>query len=85
MGEFCPQYSQDQIFLRDVVWPQVKHDAYCSDSFTCQKWESSHPFVTNRSDNFEFVEEIIDGDGRRRFNGLKAIQKNPGSVECTPK
>ena len=85
MGEFGHQYSKDQQFLRDVVWPQVKHEAYCSDSFTCHKWESSHPFATNRSNNFEFVGEIIDGNGHRRLNGFKAIQKNPGSVECTPK
>ena len=47
MGEFGHQYSKDQQFLRDVVWPQVKHDAYCHDSLTCHKWESSHPFATN--------------------------------------
>ena len=85
MGEFGHQYSKDQQFLRDVVWPQVKHDAYCSDSFTCHKWESSHPFATNRSNSFEFVGEIIDGNGHRKDSDFRRIKKNPGSAECIPK
>ena len=85
MGELRPQFFQDQEFLRDVVWPQVKHDAYCSDSFTCHKWESSHPFATNRSNNFEFVGEVIEGNGYRRHADFETIKKNPGSAECIPK
>ena len=85
MGEFGSQFFKDMEFLRDVVWPQVKHDAYCSDSFTCHKWESSHPFATNRSDNFEFVGEVIQGNGQRRYGDFQTIKKNPGSAECIPR
>ena len=85
MGEYSSQLFLDQEFLRDVVWPLVKHDAYCSDSFTCHKWESSHPFATNRSSNFEFVGEVIDGNGYRRDADFQTIKKNPGSAECMPK
>ena len=85
MGKFGPQFSQDQVFLRNVVWPQVKHDAYCSDSFTCRKKESSHPFATNRSANFEFVGEVIDGNGHRRDSDFRKIKKKPGSPYCIPK
>ena len=54
-------------------------------SFTCHIWESSHPFATNRSDNFEFVGEIIDGNGHRKDSDFRKIKKNPGSAECIPK
>ena len=77
-------YTQDQIFLRDIVWPQLKNDAYCSDSFTCKKWESSHPFSTNRSVNYEFVGEVVLGNGQRRPNDLATIHKHPVSMECIP-
>ena len=85
MGKFGSHFFGDMEFLRDVVWPQVKHDAYCSDSFTCHSWASSHPFATNRSNNFEFVGEVIQGNGQRRYSDFQTIKKNPGSVECIPK
>ena len=85
MAKFGSQFFKDMEFLRDVVWPQVKHDTYCSDSFTCRKWESSHPFATKRSDNFEFVGEVFQGNGQRRYSDFQTIKKNPGNVECIPK
>ena len=85
MGKFGSSFFKDMEFLRDVVWPQVKNDTYCSDSFTCPRWESSHPFATKRSDNFEFVGEVFQGNGQRRYSDFQTIKKNPGSRECVPK
>ena len=65
----------DQMFLRDLVWPKIKHHAYCSDSISCNKWESSYPFSTNRSENLEFVGKVILGKGKRRSNDVARLQQ----------
>ena len=77
------QTDGDQVFLRDIVWPKVKDHAYCSDSFTCAVHQSSHPFHTKRSKNFEFVGEVILGDGSRREGDLNKIKANPGNPNCS--
>ena len=84
MTNFSAQFFEDMEFLRNVVWPQVKNNTYCSDSYTCKKWASSHPFATNRSENFEFVGEVILGNGQRRPGDLGTMKKNPGSEKCRP-
>ena len=85
-GEKITDYSfsfyQDMKFLRDVVWPQVKYCAYCSDSFSCKKWEPSHPFSANRSENLEFVGEVILGNGNRKESDLKVMRKHPFDAKC---
>ena len=57
MSVYSDDRFQDQEFLRDVVWPRIKHHAYCSDSFSWKKWESSHPFARNWS-KYEYVGQI---------------------------
>ena len=49
LSKYSTGYFEDQNFLRDKVWPYVKHHAFCSDSFSWRKWESSHPFATERN------------------------------------
>ena len=82
MKDYSFSFYQDMKFLRDVVWPQVKYFAYCSDSLSCKKWESSHPFSANRSENLEFVGEVISGNGIRRIKDVELLRKNPFSKDC---
>ena len=84
MENYGLHYTQDMVFLRDVVWPQVKHLAYCSDSASCDKWESSHPFTTNRSRKLEFVGEVII-NGHRRHIDVDILRKTPVNPRCIPK
>ena len=85
MSRYGNSFFQDMDFLRDKVWPQVKNVSYCSDSFTCKKWESSHPFSINRTEKLEFVGEVFYGNGMRRKHDVETLRKNPGNLECIPR
>ena len=78
------EYKQETVFLKEIVLPQVKDVAYCSDSVSCDKWEPSHPFATNRSENLEFIGEVII-DGHRRQHDVDILQKTSNKPEVYSK
>ena len=83
MEKYQVQYHQDMVFLKEIVWLQVKDVAYCSDSVSCNEWESSHPCATNRSMNLEFVGEVII-NGHRRQHDVDILRKHPINKKCIP-
>ena len=83
LGEKMRRY-EDMKFLRDTIWPKVKYFSYCSDSFSCKKWESSHPFSTSRSENLEFVGEVTSESGKRGYD-FKVLEGKSFSPECIPR
>ena len=83
MENYGFHYRQDILFLKEIVWPQVKDVAYCSDSVSCDKWESSHPFATNRSENLEFVGERIV-NGHRKRKDVDVLRTHPTNPKCIP-
>ena len=85
LTRYSSNFFQDMIFLKEAVWPNVKHVSYCSDSFSCKKWESSFPFSTNRTEKLEIVGEVFDGNGKRRQHDVDAIRKQHASLECIPR
>ncbi|RXG74053.1 hypothetical protein Avbf_05108 [Armadillidium vulgare] len=48
----------DQIYLREILWPEFKTDFIAHDSYCCKYYNDSSPFPTRR-DNGKYVGAII--------------------------
>ena len=81
---YTTAYIQDMHFLGRVIWPRVKEKyAYCSDSYSCEKFPSSHPFPVKRIGE-EHVGEVYDGNDRGRPGDMKIIRNTPINKRCSP-
>ena len=84
MKGFTDAYRQDMNFLNRVVWPKVKSNAYCSDSVSCDKWPSSHPFPVPRNGT-EIVGEVRDANGVPRQRDKNTLLRAKVNPLCVPK
>ena len=51
-------YAADLHFLSQAIVPIVKGDILAHDSYSCEKWENSHPYPTKRPDNLQHVGQV---------------------------
>ncbi len=72
MRGYNDAYIQDMNFLNRKVWPKVKSNAYCSDSISCDKWPSSHPFPVTKNGP-EFLGAVYDGNGEQVHEDAEII------------
>jgi hypothetical protein len=82
------EYGDDQRFLRDVVYKANLGDIIGHDSYSCGKWENSHPFPSRRSENYQHVGQVFDAENRARMGdidcclrGRRAPEQCRGDVE----
>ena len=71
-------------FLNKHLWPLIKHDAYCSDSYSCSKYQNSHPFPVKRSNDWEHVGQVFDGNGVPRQSDIDIIKNGKLNSDCVP-
>ena len=73
--------------MRDIVWPQLKHDAYCSDSVSCDRYEGAHPFPVARI-GWEHVGQVFMGYNGEpevgRENDIEGLKNTPPNTKCIP-
>ncbi len=84
MYGFTNAYIQDMNFLNEIVWPRVKPKAFCSDSVSCDKWPSSHPFPVPRH-GLEYLGEVYDAQGLRRHGDTQLLFRAGVNDLCVPK
>lgn len=70
------KYDQDQIILKEVLWPAMADWVVAHDSYNCRRFNGSSPWPTQRS-NGEFV-------GAARFRRLKTTVSKPCPEVCRP-
>ena len=83
MHGFNDAYIQDMDFLNRKVWPKVKSNAYCSDSVSCDKWPSSHPFPVIRNGP-EIVGAVHDVNGKPRQRDIQILLHAKANRLCDP-
>ena len=71
-------------FLGDKVWPLMKDHAYCSDSYSCLDYKSSHVFPIARSQLWEHVGQVFDGEGVPRQSDVDLLKATPLKLDCIP-
>ena len=87
MTGYGKQYLQDMNFLDKAVWPKVKkHDTYCSDSVSCDKWASSHRFPVARLGHEHVGQVFVFPDGREtaRQGDINILAKAKPNRKCIP-
>ena len=74
-------------FLNKIVWPKVVHDAHCSDSVSCDKFEGAHPFPVARV-GWEHVGQVFMGYNGEpevgREGDIKILKRTKPNVKCIP-
>ena len=83
MGKYGAGYLQDMQFLCNVVWPEVQSHAYCHDSFSCDRYPSSHPFPVTRIGS-EHLGEVYDEFSVGRAVDINILVKATVNSKCVP-
>lgn len=76
-------YVADMHFLGRDVWPRIKANAYCHDSFSCKKYESSHPFPVHRIGS-EHLGEVYDEFSVGRQGDINILMNHAVVPNCVP-
>lgn len=83
MGKYGAGYMEDMNFLCQVVWPQVKDSAYCHDSFSCDRYPASHPFLVQRIGS-EHLGEVYDEFSVGRQGDIDILVRAAVNRKCVP-
>jgi len=83
MGNYGSGYLQDMYFLCNVVWPKVQDRAYCHDSFSCDRYPSSHPFPVARIGS-EHLGEVYDEFSIGRAGDIAILTRAGVNKKCVP-
>lgn len=83
MGKYGAGYMQDMHFLCNVVWPEVKNHAYCHDSYSCDRYPSSHAFPVKRIGS-EHLGEVYDEFSAGRAIDISILLRAPVNSKCVP-
>ena len=67
--------KQTQPFLRDHVWPLIKHDQLSHDAYHCTQFPDSYPFPTRRPTDFQHVGQVAF------INDINIFSKNNTSLK----
>ncbi|GMH82957.1 hypothetical protein TL16_g09436 [Triparma laevis f. inornata] len=80
-------YMQDIYFLEKIIWPSISsHDQMSHDAYSCNKFQNSRPFPTQRDENYQHVGQVFFDDDSPRMNDIDGFirgKKNPEA--CRPK
>ena len=83
MVHYGAGYVEDMNFLGRDVWPRVQSVAYCHDSFSCQKYPSSHPFPVKRIGS-EHLGQVYDQFSVGRHGDIASLLRAGVKSECVP-
>lgn len=81
MSRYGASYVQDMHFLGSEVWPKVTQVAYCHDSYSCQRYASSHPFPVARV-GAEHLGQVYDEFSIGRKSDMDTIRRTPVNTKC---
>jgi len=81
MTRYGTGYLQDMYFLQSDVWPRVQSVAYCHDSFSCRKYQASHPFPVHRQGT-EHLGQVFDQFSVGRPDDIETIKRAAVNVDC---
>lgn len=76
------RFNDDQLFLKEFVWPNVKDYALVHDSYFCRREDilakTMRPMPTRRLHGYDFV-----GNAYRQSNGYSGLEiTEPCPIEC---
>jgi hypothetical protein len=77
------EYLEDMNFLNYVVWPKVQHQAYCSDSVSCDKYPNAFPFPLPRY-GYEHVGAVYNEHDLARPMDIDIIRHAGENPTCLP-
>ena len=77
------EYLADMILLQEHIWPLVEYFAYCSDSVSCDTWQSSHPFPILRT-GLEHCGAVFDADDMMRVRDIAILIGKGENYACMP-
>lgn len=83
MKRYGAGYVEDMNFLGQDVWPKVKDHAYCHDSFSCDRYPSSHPFPVARIGS-EHLGEVYDEHSIGREGDINILKSAAVNTNCIP-
>jgi len=83
MGKYGAGYLQDMQFLCNAVWPLVQAHAYCHDSFSCDRYPSSHAFPVSRVGS-EHLGEVYDEFSVGRQIDISILLNAQINEKCVP-
>jgi len=68
-------YGGDLDFLKEILWPLVKHDSLSHDAYSCTKFQSegegvAKGFPTQRPRNFQHVGQVFDASNQPRQSDI---------------
>lgn len=79
-------FNEDQLFLREYVWPFVKKHALVHDSYFCQRedlWSKvRRPMPVQRLSEYDFVGNALTP--KTNYLGLKLLEKCPEACRGDP-
>ncbi|GMI14067.1 hypothetical protein TrVE_jg2950 [Triparma verrucosa] len=79
-------YMQDIYFLEKIIWPLIQHDQMSHDAYSCNKFQNSRPFPTQRDENYQHVGQVFFDDDSPRMNDIDGfIRGKENPVLCRPK
>jgi len=84
MKKYGAGYVEDMNFLGADIWPKVKDNhSFCHDSFSCEKFPSSHPFPVRR-EGFEHLGQVYDEHSIGRTGDIDIIRASAVNQKCVP-
>lgn len=83
MMRYTTAYVDDMNFLCRDIWPRVYTMAYCHDSVSCDRYQSSHPFPVSRIGD-EHLGEVYDQFGVGRQGDIELLRSSPVNRACVP-
>lgn len=83
MQRYGAGYVEDMNFLGQDVWPKVKDMAYCHDSFSCDRFPSSHPFPVARIGS-EHLGQVYDEHSIGRQGDMDILRNAAINKACVP-
>ena len=83
MLRYSAAYIADMHFLCRDVWPKVQSVAYCHDSFSCQRYPSSHAFTVPRV-GYEHLGQVYNEYSVGRGVDIGILRRAAVNRKCVP-
>jgi hypothetical protein len=79
--KYGDSYMADTHFLNREVWPKIVNVSFCHDSFSCNKYPSSHPLPVARIE-YEHLGQVYDQFSVGRQDDINVLKRTKVNVDC---
>jgi len=83
MARYDARYIADMNFLETHVWPRVQADAYCHDSYSCDRFPGAHAFPVKRQ-GAEHIGAVYNQLSVMRKIDTNILKRAPVNRNCVP-